>query len=275
MFTEFNNILKEYKKQAIVLTDQWLEDKKAEFIYSSNKLEGNRLKLTETYSIIKDKMNFSSEARFKDVLEVKGHVKALDTCLFMVKNKYPLTANTLKTLNSSLLSALWKFDEYYPTWKQNNQELGTYKLINNSIKYTLDGQEGIIEPLSNVETVEKNMNTVLIDNKSINHLLEKAAHLAFQIWINQPFPDANKRTARLAVVYELMEQGLPLISFKAEGNHFNDGLLRCYSEKSLKPLISVIETEIKQQLSEIIELDKRLKINKKPPEFRQGGALIF
>ncbi len=275
MYSEFDNIIREYKNQAIVLPDQWLDDKKAEFIYTSNKLEGNRLKLAETYSIIKDKMNFSSEARFKDILEVKGHIKALDTCLFMVKNNYPLSTNTLKTLNSNLLSALWKFDEYYSTWKQNQQDLGAYKRINNSIKYTLDGQEGTLAPVSNAETVEKNMEIIFIDNNAIRHILEKTAHLAYQIWINQPFPDGNKRTARLAIVYMLMAYGLPLVSFKASEHNFNEGLLRSHSEKTLKPLIQIIDIEVKQQLTEIMELDKQLKINRIPPAFGLGGVLLF
>jgi len=275
MNKEFDKIVEEFMAAAIALPDQWWDDKKVEFIYNSNKLEGNRLKLVDTYSIIRDKMSFSGEARFKDVLEVKGHVKALDTCIFMAKNKYPLTDKTLKSFNENLLSALWKFDEYYSSYKENKQELGSYKVINNSIKYILDGEEGVIEPMSNTVTVAENMEKVLFENKNISHVLERSAHLAYQISINQPFPDANKRTARLSVAYNLMMIGLPLISFKAEGYHFNEGLLRCHKEKSLLPLISIISTETKQQLSEIIELDKKLKINKTPPSLGLGSSLLF
>lgn len=91
MFQEFDSIITNYLASTIALTDQWWDNKKAEFIYNSNKLEGNRLQLADTCGIINDKMNFSSDARFKDVLEVKGHIKALDTAIFMTKNKYPLS----------------------------------------------------------------------------------------------------------------------------------------------------------------------------------------
>lgn len=99
--------------------------------------------------------------------------------------------------------------------------------------------------------------------------------MAYQLFINQPFPDGNKRTARLVVVYLLLESGLPLISFKAEGYNFNEGLLRSYKENSLAPIIHVIETEVKQQLSEMIETDKSLKINRSPPTMGKNNELIF
>lgn len=275
MNTEFEAIIKTFLTSNIVLPDQWLDDKKVEFIYNSNKLEGNRLMLADTYSIINDKMNFSSPANFKDILEVKGHIKALDACVFMAKNKYPLTEKIIKSFNENLLSALWKFEEYYSSYKQKNQLLGTYKVINNSIKYTLDGIDGVIEPSSNTTTVAVNMQTAIKANNELNNILEKSAHIAFQIWINQPFPDGNKRTARLVVSYLLMLTGLPLISFKAEGNHFNEGLLRSHQQKSLLPLMNVISTEVKQQLSEIIEIDKKLKINKTPPKLGLDMSLFF
>ena len=275
MDTEFETIINNYLTANVVFPDQWWDDKKVEFIYNSNKLEGNHLKLADTYSIINDKMNFTSNARFKDILEVKGHIKALDTCIFMAKNKYPFTEKTLKTLNENLLSPLWKFDEYYTSYKQQNQQLGAYKMINNNIKFTLDGIDGNIEPTSNTLTVDANMQEVLTEQGKIAGLLEKCAYLAYQIWINQPFPDGNKRTARLSASYLLMSIGLPLISFKAEGYHFNEGLLRCHKEKTLLPIAGVIATEVKQQLSEIIEMDKKLKVNKKPPKLGLGLSLIF
>ncbi|MFN0048545.1 MAG: Fic family protein, partial [Cytophagales bacterium] len=207
--------------------------------------------------------------------EVKGHVKALDTCIFMAKSKYPFTEHTLKKLNENLLSALWKFDEYYTTYKEQNQQLGAYKSINNSIKYTLDGSEGQIEPTSNTNTVDTNMQKIWKENEGITDFLEKCAHLAYQIWINQPFPDGNKRTARLSVSYLLISLGLPLISFKAEGYHFNEGLLRSHQEKTLLPIMSVIAKEVKQQLSEIMEMDKKLKIDRQPPKLGLGSTLIF
>lgn len=275
MDKEFNEIIKDFLNAHIILPDQWWDDKKAEFIYNSNKLEGNRLKLADTYSIINDKMSFSSPANFKDILEVKGHIKSLDNCIYMAKNKYPCTEKTLQVLNENLLSALWKFEEYYQSYKQQNQQLGAYKKINNAIKFTLDGLNGTIEPTSNTQTVEANMREVLTETNKITSLLEKCAYLAYQIWINQPFPDGNKRTSRLAVSYLLMIEGLPLISFKADGYHFNEGLLRSHQEKTLKPLADVISIEVKQQLSEIMELNKNLKIDKKPPKLGIGMSLIF
>lgn len=275
MSKEFDDIVSAYLSANIALTDQWWDDKKVEFIYNSNKLEGNTLKIADTYSIINDRMNFSGEAKFKDVLEVKGHIKAVDACIFMAKNKYPLSEKTLKVFNENLLSALWKFDEYYSNWKAHKQVLGEYKIINNSIKFYLDAESGTIEPLSNSETVSSNMQTIMKENETISHVLERSAHLAYQLWINQPFADGNKRTARLSVSYHLMLLGLPLISFKSEGYHFNEGLLRSHQQKSLLPLISIIETEVKQQLTEIMELDKKLKINKTPPKMGFGSSLIF
>jgi Fic family protein len=274
MDNEFNIIVTKYLAAHIALPDQWWDDKKVEFIYNSNKLEGNNLKLADTYSIVKDKMHFTSEARFKDILEVKGHIKAVDTTIFMAKNNYPITEKTIQLINENLLSALWKFDEYYASYKQHQQRLGEYKTINNSIKYTLDGNNGIIEPTSNSNTVANNMKEVFLFKKTLQPLLERCAYLAYQLWINQPFPDGNKRTARLCVAYELMSAGLPLISFKAEGYHFNEGLLRSHNQNSLNPIMQVISTEVKQQLTELIELDAKLKINKTPPKLGADNSFL-
>ncbi len=275
MFKDFDRIVADYKNQDIFISDQSLYYKKIEFIYNSNKLEGNLIDHRGTESVIRDRLCFTNVVRFKDILEVKGHAKALDNCLFMVKNKYPLTEKTIKAFNADLLYPLWSFEEFYASFKYHKQELGKYKVINNGIKYVLDGQQGNIEPLSNTETIEKNMEHVFTESKSIKHVIERSAHLAYQIFINQPFPDGNKRTARLVVVYLLLEAGLPLIVFKAETPNFNEGLLSSYKENSLAPLIHVIEAEVKQQLSEMIEMDKKLKINRTPPTLGIDNTLIF
>jgi hypothetical protein len=48
MDSEFDNIVAQYLSTNIALPHQWWDDKKVEFIYNSNKLEGNRLKLADT-----------------------------------------------------------------------------------------------------------------------------------------------------------------------------------------------------------------------------------
>lgn len=272
---ELDKIIQEYKKADIFISDQEQEKRTAEFIYTSNRMEGNKLDYAETISVIQNKINISSGASLTDILEVKGHLKAVKTCIQMAKNLYPLTELSIKNFNRNLLSSLWKDDETYLNWKEVGQQPGEYKVKKNKIECVYNGEKSTIIPPSDEKNVKENMEEVFNQNSEYKSLTESCAHLAFQIFLNQPFCDGNKRTARLAVAYKLIQAGLPLIIFKHEGRNFNSALLDCYFKKTLDPMVKYLEKEIKQQLAQLIEEKKKLDKGSKLPKPGKGRVMIF
>ncbi|MBI4646504.1 MAG: Fic family protein [Bacteroidia bacterium] len=105
--------------------------------------------------------------------------------------------------------------------------------------------------------------------------IKKSAFIAFQIFYNQPFPDGNKRVARLAVTYIMMSKGYPLACFKGVGTNFNEALLRSYFSKDFKSLMDNISMEYTQQLLKYISVYKELSKKTKPPKLGDDLSMIF
>lgn len=256
---EFDKALSAYKKQDIFVPDQEEVKTMIEYVYESNKLEGNRLNLYETTKVITENLTPANKP-LSDYLEAKGHFKAIRFTVMAARNKYPLTEKVLKELNKNVLSSLWGIEDFYTSYKQAGQALGEYKVKGNKIEYQFEGKEGKIIPESNPENVTDSMKQVIDKtNTSDVHLLKKAAYLAYQVFINQPFPDGNKRTARLLTTYLAMKEGLPLVVFNIQKKTtFNSALIETYLKKDQNIMISFLAKEFTTALYQMIEKDKEM-----------------
>ena len=272
---ELEIAFKKFKEVGVFVSEQWLKQIKAEYVYASNRLEGNALTLLETKTVIENNLNISGK-KIEDVFETLGHYRALNTLLAFVGNKYPLTEKVIKQLNSDLIGPLFLNTDRYNSYKEIGQIPGEYKVKRNKIIYELDGAAGEIVPLSNEKNVSENMASLFSTmNNMKGGLIKKAAYLAFQIFYNQPFPDGNKRIARLAVTYTLMNEGYPLVSFRGLGTNFNEALLRSYVSEDLTPLTEYISKEYTQQLLQYAAEYKELGVNRKQPKPGKGLGLVF
>ena len=171
LFEEFDKTFKEYLSLKIVQNDEQLTKEMYNYVYFSNKLEGNKLSLSQTTTLLKDNIT-TGELPLRDYLEAKGHFKAIKFIVSAGLNKYPLTEKILKQANELTLSAYWAVEDSYPFAKSNNQELGAYKNAQNKVVWHLDGVEGEFEPSATPENIAKKIQEVFENfNSSNEHIM--------------------------------------------------------------------------------------------------------
>ncbi len=264
---ELIQLLKSYNELNYTAT---LEEEQAllyEYVYATNKLEGNQLTLLQTTELFKSDTISGNNIRNSDILEQKGMYRALKRMLSAVKNKEDLSVNLILELNWLTLGSLWN-EDYYQGAKEKGQQQNEFKISQNviSIKQNAVEIEKII-PLSFPENVFENMSQLIETiNKSDKNTVDKCVFLAQEIWIQQPFVDGNKRTGRLLINFLLMKEGFPLFVFNNENNNYNSLLVEHYYNS--KP--DLIKNYITETLSDKmnVTIDSYSKINKDFKGFR-------
>jgi len=271
---EFDRTFEKYKKEDIYIPqipEKEADKKLIEYVYESNKLEGNQLNLAETTEILTNNRTTGNK-RLVDYLEAKGHYKALKMAILAAKKKEPLSENLIRSFNENTLKVLWGLEESYYDWKQKGQKPGRYKVEQNRIYYHYEGKDGKIDPLSNPGNVERNMKKIIETvNGSKDHIIKKASLIAYNIFIHQPFIDGNKRTSRLTVTYLTMKEGLPLTVFNQQkGFNYNEALLLTYMEKEPSIFVKFISKEFRMGLEKMIQ--ENIELNKNT---KKGYSLTF
>ncbi|MGC4130552.1 MAG: Fic family protein [Bergeyella sp.] len=262
------SLLEKYKLANVALSLEQERELIAEYIHSTNQLEGNTLTLAQTKSIIDNGEVSGQNIKTRDILEQKGTYKALIRMMKAVAEQEPLSIELMKELNWLTIGTLFQ-DDYYLSYKEKGQKFGDFKVKNNRILITTsDGQQVFIEPLSTPENVLLNMKMLIqrIENSEKN-VIEKAAFLAQEIWLNQPFIDGNKRTARLLINFMTMKEGFPLFTYDKKGAYFNDILVNQYTTGKAGLIQDFITESLENRIHELLDLG-----NKKPQNF---GGLRF
>lgn len=252
------NLLKQYQEIKFAFSFEEEQAQLCEYVYTTNRLEGNQLSLLQTTELFKSDTISGNNIRNSDILEQKGMYRAVKRMLLAIKNKEELSIKLILELNWSSIGSLWN-EDYYSNAKEKGQLQNQFKASQNVISIKKNGVEKErIMPLSSPENVQKNMEA-LIENikKSEASVLDKAVFLAQEIWIHQPFVDGNKRTGRLLINFLLMKEGFPLFSYDSENLNYNSLLVEQYYD--LKPdLVKnyIIETLSKKMNDEIVSFSK-------------------
>lgn len=244
-----------YQTADIIISLEEERELLAKYIHSTNKLEGNTLTLAQTQSIIDNGEVSGSNIKTKDILEQKGTYKALIRMLNAVREKEPLSIELIKELNWLTIGALFQ-DDYYLSYKEKGQKYGDYKVKNNRIMITSsNGQTEFLEPLSSPENVSINMQMLIKRiEMSDKNIIEKSAFLAQEIWLNQPFIDGNKRTARLLINFMTMKEGFPLFTYENKGALFNDMLVNQYTQRKVGLIEGFITESLENRINELLDL---------------------
>jgi Fic family protein len=238
------NLLKQYQSITVIASFEEEQAELYEYVYFTNKLEGNLLSLIQTTELFKSDTISGNNIRNSDILEQKGMYRALKRMIFAVKNNEELSIKLILELNWLSIGSLWN-EDYYASAKEMGQLVNEFKINQNviSIKKNNIEIEKII-PLSSPENVLKNMNKLVsLINNSKKNVLDKCVFFAQEIWIHQPFVDGNKRTGRLLINFLLMKSGYPLFSFNNEKSNYNSLLVEQYYD-SKQDLVKnyIIET---------------------------------
>ncbi len=261
---DLQNLLKKYNE---IQTTISLEEEQAslfEYVYATNKLEGNLLSLVQTTELFTSDTISGNNIRNSDILEQKGMYRALKRMLLAVRNKEELTIKLLIELNWLTIGSLWN-DDYYLSAKEKGQHTNEFKISQNVISIKKNNVEiEKIMPLSSPENVHKNMEQLLETiHRSSKNIIEKCAFLAQEIWIHQPFVDGNKRTGRLLINFLLMKEGFPLFSFNNESLNYNSLLVEHYygsNTNLIKDyLIDILSNKMQQAIDENSKIKKDFK----------------
>jgi len=252
------DLLKKYETLNVIPS---LEEEQAqlyEYVYTTNRLEGNQLSLLQTTELFKSDTISGNNIRNSDILEQKGMYRALKRMLLAIKNKEELTIKLILELNWLSIGSLWN-EDYYSNAKEKGQVQNGFKISQNVISIKQNGVEKErIMPLSSPDDVQKNMESLISNvNKSEANVLDKAVYLAQEIWIHQPFVDGNKRTGRLLINFLLMKEGFPLFSYDTENLNYNSLLVEQYYE-SKPDLVKnyIVETLSKKMITDIEAFSK-------------------
>jgi Fic family protein len=263
---KLTEVFSEFKKLDYTLSLEEEVDIVTKYVHSTNKLEGNKLTLAQTRTILGKGFLSGEDVNLRDVLEQKGTYKALVRMINAVVNNEPLSINLIKELNWLCVGLLFH-DDYYISYKKEGQKYGDFKVKSNRIEITTsNGQVSYITPDSSEKTVATNMNMLIKRiEQSDKDVIEKAAFLAQEIWLHQPFIDGNKRTARLLINFLTMKAGYPLFAYDNKGEMFNHLLIEqaVYGKPDL--LKNFIASALIERMEAFININAQpsLKINKR------------
>ncbi|RIV73971.1 Fic family protein [Flagellimonas aequoris] len=246
------------KYKALNLTMSFEEEREMLFryVHLTNKLEGNKLTLAQTTQLLSTDTISGNNIRTKDILEQKGMYRALVRMLNAVGAKEELSTSLMIELNWLVIGNLWKLDDFYIDAKQKGQEPGNFKVGNNLIQISRGGK--VIErmkPLSSPDNVSENMDRLVAQvEKSTASEIKKAAFLAQELWLHQPFVDGNKRTGRLLINFLTMKKGFPLFVFDDKSINYNSTLVEQYLENRPGLVERYIEDALLKRMNKAIDL---------------------
>ena len=226
-------LLQKYKQFSYCISVEEQRQLKYEYIYYSNKLEGNQLSLAQVKQFLKTNCITGRDIEVRDLLECVGMENAYNKTLGFVIDKVALDKKFLLKLNTELLKPYWEWDRFaYYDFKKQGQQLNSYKMTPNIIQINEEDSSFTITPLSSISNVDENMNRLIDDfNSSEEPVIKKVAHLAYQIWLHQPFLDGNKRTGRLLISHFLFKEGFPLFVFDDLQDNYNQLLINQYKNQ--------------------------------------------
>ena len=121
------DLLSKFNTISIPLSMEEEQQMLYEYVYATNKLEGNQLTLIQTTELFKSDTISGNNIKTSDILEQKGMYKALKRMLLAVKNNEELTVKLLLELNWLCIGSLWN-EDYYLDAQEKGQEKGTFKI---------------------------------------------------------------------------------------------------------------------------------------------------
>ncbi len=258
---ELTKILEQYKKIDIIPSIESEKEQMYEYVYATNKLEGNALTLVQTSQLLATDSVSGDHIKTSDILEQKGMYKALSRMLKAVREKEELSIELMLELNWLALSYLWKYEDAYVNSKSKGQKEGCFKISKNQIEIRQFGKVvSTITPLSTPDSVKQNMQTLIntINQTKEKTIIEKATYLAQEIWLHQPFVDGNKRTGRLLINFLLMKEGYPLFSFDSSNQNYNSLLVEQYMEGKKNLVLNYIIEKLIEEMKKSINNNKSI-----------------
>ena len=257
--SDLDETLVKFRALNLVMSLEEERDLLYSYVYFTNKLEGNKLTLAQTSQLLSTDTISGNNIRTKDILEQKGMYKALVRMLKAVHNNEELSSALLLELNWLSIDTLWKSDDAYLEAKGKGQKPDRFKMSQNYIQIRRGGKVvDTIEPISDPSNVRKNIDGIINEIKASKApVVKKAAYLAQELWIHQPFVDGNKRAGRLAVNFLTMKEGFPLFIYDDGSKNYNALLVEQYYDKRTGLITDYIENELMKKMKQSLNLTRK------------------
>lgn len=226
---------------------------KVDWTYNSNSIEGSTLTLGETFFFISEGLTVEGKP-FKDFLDAKNHVEAIDYLYELVINKRDINEYVLKEINALLLSGVTY------TVAQNSQgekvkkrlTSGEYKKQSNHVLQTDGKIHWYVDPM-NVKDQIENLITWLNDKINTLHPLYIAAIAHYNLVRIHAFDDGNGRGARILMNLILLKNGFfPVVVRNDKKRMYLDALSKA-DNGDLIPFIRFISTELIETYERVID----------------------
>jgi Fic family protein len=213
-----------------------------EFLYESNRIEGNTLTLRETQLVVNEGMTIAGKT-MREHLEAINHKEAILFIEDIVTKRTDLSEYVLKQIHALVLYGI----------DRNNA--GSYRQVPVLIagsKHT-PPQPYLLEPLMNDYFEFYNQ------HKHSLHPVLLAAEMHERLVTIHPFIDGNGRTSRLIMNLILLQNGYPLVIIGGDYDSrmaYYDALEQVNTNNDKSIFINLIVQKLKESLSRYIAILK-------------------
>ncbi len=166
---------------------------KIEFLYESNRIEGNTLTLRETQLVVNEGFTISGKS-MREHLEAINHKEAILFIEDMASKKIEFSAYTLKQLHALVLYGI------------DRENAGVYR----KVPVMIAGSPYLPPQPYLLESMMENYFLFYESNHTTMHPVVLCAEMHEKLVTIHPFIDGNGRTARLVMNLILLQHGFPL-----------------------------------------------------------------
>ena len=198
------------------------EKLRAEWTYNSNAIEGSKLTLGDTIFFLREGLTVQGKP-FKDFLDTKNHVEAIDYLYEIIQDKERMIDPTLiKQTNAVLLKGVETLSAVDPSGSHVKRTIypGHYKKHPNHV-LTMSGDiHHYVEPSDVAPQMDDLFDWIneKLTDKSMHPLIIAAAGHYNLVRIH-PFDDGNGRTARILMNLILLKSNFSVAIVRNEERH--------------------------------------------------------
>jgi Fic family protein len=251
-----------------------------DWTFHSNSIEGNKLTYGETKAFLLHGITAQGKP-FRDYLDIKGHHKAIDYLLEIIRYQNPFTEADVRELHKAILVEPYAVAAKTPDGRLTKRRIepGQYKTLPNHVETST----GEIHYYATPEETPAKM-AELVDwyrREQVNgelHPLILAATFHYQFVAIHPFDDGNGRMARLLMNLIFMQAGFPPVIIRTEDkNNYllaleqaDTGDLELFIVNIGNELLNSLDLFLRgakgEDIDEIDDLDKKLALLEKKLE---------
>ncbi|MDB6354336.1 Fic family protein [Trichococcus sp. K1Tr] len=182
----------------------YLDDTLVRLAHHSAGIEGNRISLSATVSIILNGiLPISSGVTVREFYEIENHKQAFSNMLDHLESNDTLSVSIIKEVHADLTDRL-QYDK--GQFKKNEN------LIIGAEFQTASPSETPFLVQQLVDNLEYRLENAATDEEKLESILD--AHIQFERI--HPFPDGNGRTGRVIMNYSLLQEGFPPLIIEKE-----------------------------------------------------------